>query len=120
MRVFDKSKYAVGPRDDIRKAIEKLNALGPAVVAVRGASFSANLLGTVYIGDDNGDPVLRVESCSCHIHVMWNKIHGFVLAEEDVGFGPEPVVYLVDKDQQPVINLFYPKKILAEVQALLS
>lgn len=120
MRIFDKSKYAGGPSAHIRRAIEKLAALGPAVVAVRGPGFSANLLGTVYIGEDGGDPVLRIEGCDCHIHLMWDRIRAYVLEREDVGYGPEPVMYLLDENAEPVVNLFYPRKTFADIEALLA
>ena len=120
MKVFDRNRYANPPGDNIRQVIERLGKLGPAVVAVRGTGFSANLLGTISMGDDNGDPVLRVDGCDCHVHVMWGYVHSHRLEQEDVGFGPEPVVYLVDKDSKPVVNLFYPKKTYAEVEAALD
>lgn len=58
--------------------------------------------------------------CHCHIHIIWNKIHAYVLEREDVGYGAEPVVYLIDEDAEPVVNLFYPEKKYEEVEALLN
>ena len=120
IRIFDKSLYASAPSEHIGQAIGKLASLGPAIVAVRGPFFSANLLGTIYVGLDGGDPVLRVAESDCHVHIMWNKIHGVVLGQEDVGYGPEPVVWLTDEDNDPVINLFYPGKTQDEIAALLA
>ena len=128
MRVFDKKPYEGEPDVRIREVIGKLEQLGSAVVAVRGPGFSANLAGVVYIGKDGDDPVLKVEirgdgcieRCGCHIHLMWSKIHSYVLELEDVGYGPEPVVYLLDEHAKPVVNLFYPGKTFAEVEAVLA
>ena len=122
-RIFDKSKYAAEPSTIVGQVIEKLAVLGDAVVAVRGPGFSANLIGKVYIGEDGGDPVLRVEDCKnpkCHIHVKWNWIEGYCLAQEDVGYGPEPVIYLIDKDGDPIVNIFYPGKTFTEIESLLA
>lgn len=120
MRVFDKTLYAGSPPAVVPEVLEKLASLGDAVVAARGLYFSTNLLGPVYVGEDGGDPVLRVRKCDCHVHVMWDKIHGYRLAREDVGYGPEPVVYLLGEDGEPVVNLFYPEKTFEEVEFLLK
>ncbi|MEK7541574.1 MAG: hypothetical protein AAB533_01870 [Patescibacteria group bacterium] len=119
MRIFDKSKYAGSPYPDIRQVIEKLAELGRVVVAVRGPGFSANLVGVVNLGEDGGDPVLRIKGCDCHIHLMWDKIHHHTLAYEDVGYGPAPVIYLLGEDGEPVVNLFPLDKTLEETDALL-
>ena len=120
VRIFDKTLYAGRPPDHVHELLRKLASLGDVIVAVRGPNFSANLLGTLYVGEDGGDPVLRMKGCDCHIHVRWDKLYGYHLEREDVGYGPEPVVYLVDINKDPVINLFYPDKTYEEIEALLS
>ena len=126
VRVFDKGKYEGNPTDRIREVLEKIAPLGYAVIAVRGPGFSANLTGLVYIGRDGDDPVLKVkgckcaDGCNCHIHLMWDKVLDYTLALEDVGHGePEPVIYLTGEDGEPIVNLFYPGRTYAEIEALL-
>lgn len=125
MRFFDKTPYEGEPSDHIRQVIKKLAKLGKhGVVAARGNGFSANILGTIYMGKDGDDPVLRgkkdgMDECTCHIHVMWDKVHDYVLEREDVGYGPEPVIYLVDENGEPIINIFFPGMTFEEIETLL-
>ena len=125
VRVFDKSLYAGDPPAHIQQVIEKLAVLGPAVVAVRGPGFSANILGTLYIGKDGDDPVLRGEGgppdeCTCHIHIMWDRVRDYTFAREDVGYGPDAVIYLLGEDGEPIVNIFYPGRTFEEIEALLT
>lgn len=127
VEIFDKSPYEPPPSQMIREMIAKLALLGKAVIAARDADgrWSANIEGTVYIGDDGGDPVLRGKKappgeCTCHIHVRWNQICGYTLKQEDVGYGPEAVIYLFNEHGEPIIRIFYPHRTFAEVQAALA
>lgn len=111
VREFDKSKYEGPVPPNIAEAIGRLAALGEAIVAVRGNRSSANLKGVVSIELDGGDPVLGVGGCTCHVHLEWDQLAGFVPGQEDVGHGvAEPVLYLVDVEGEPVVRLFYPEK----------
>ena len=117
-----KSVYANLPSSEIIRLFDRLNRFGSAVVAVRTAEAvaSANLLGHVYIGEDAGDRVLRVEESDAHVHVKWDEISGFATKEEDTPAGLEPVVWLVDGHGMPVIRIFFPQKIFAELVAALA
>ena len=126
VQVFDKRPYECEPDECIRRVIEKLASLGRAVVAVRGTGFSANLAGTLYVGKDGDDPVLKVdgsdkgEKCDCHIHIKWGEMRYYILTREDVSYGPEPVVYLLGSDDEPVVRIFYPGKTYEDVEAALA
>lgn len=125
VKVFEKSEYAGPPSERIRHMLDKLAVLGKAVIAGRGDGFSANISGTVYVGEDGGDPVLRGEKpppgeCDCHVHIMWDRVRDFALQKEDVGYGPEAVIYLLGEDGEPIVRVFYPDRTYAEVEAALS
>lgn len=125
VEVFDKSPYENPPNPRIQEMIAKLAPLGRAVIACRGDGFSANILGTVYIGKDGDDPVLRGKvpppgECTCHVHIKWNLVCNYALKQEDVSYGPEPVIYLLDKYGDPIVRIFYPGRTFAEVEAVLA
>ena len=127
VQIFDKSPYEGKPNVRVRRVLERLYVLGKAVIAVRDAYVSANISGTVYIGKDGPDLVLRGDGCpegecTCHVHVMWSKVHDCVLRLEDVsnGNGPEPVIYLVTETGEIMLRIFYPHKTFAEVGSLLA
>ena len=108
------------PSDHIKDGFVKLESLGKAIVAARGDRFSANLLGVPTLGKDGGECVVRIGDCSCHIHMDWPSIHGFMVDQEDVGFGPEPVVRLVDDSHRAVIHFFYPKMSMEKVNKIMG
>lgn len=125
VRVFEKSEYAGPPDEQIKRMLDKLAALGKAVIATRGDGFSANINGTIYVGEDGGDPVLRgkqppLGECDCHVHIKWDKVFGYMFTEEDVGYGPEPVIYLHGADEKPIVRIFYPYRTFDEVEAVLE
>lgn len=125
VKVFEKSAYAGPPDEHIRHMLDKLAVLGKAVIAGRGDCFSANISGTVYVGEDGGDPVLRGKvppsgECDCHVHLMWDQIRDFALKQEDVGYGPEAVIYLLGEGGEPIVRIFYPDRKYAEVEAALA
>lgn len=125
VQVFDKSPYEGEPSAHVREVLGKLYVLGKAVIAVRDLYVSANIGGIIYIGKDGPDLVLRGDGgpdgeCACHVHVMWDKVVDCVLAREDVGYGPEPVIYLVTETEEIMLRIFYPKKTFAEIQTLLA
>ena len=96
------------PSSVVKKAISGLGSLGKAIVAIRGDGFSCNLIGPVGLGRDGGDQVITVGDCKCHIHIDWGKADKFIVDEEDVGYGPEPVARLVDSEGKPIVHFFYP------------
>ncbi len=128
VKVFEKSRYAGPPSERIKQMLEKLACLGNAVIACREGEdpdISSNILGTIHLGEDGGDPVLRGKKapsgeCECHVHVRWDRIHDFALRKEDVGYGPEPVIYLLKESGEPMVRIFYPKKSFEEVEAVLA
>lgn len=125
IKVFNKSEYAGSPDERIKNMLDNLTGLGRAVIAGRGNGFSANIAGTIYLGEDGGDPVLRrkkppLGECDCHVHIKWDRIHDFVLKNEDVGYGPEAVIYLLGEDGEPIVRIFYPDRTFAEVEAVLA
>ena len=124
---FDKSPYESPPSLIIQQMIAKLAPLGKAVIAARNEEmgWSANILRSVSLGDDGGDPVLGGKpappgECTCHIHVKWNQVCGYALEQEDVGYGPEAVIYLLNEHGESIIRIFYPEKTYAEVEAALA
>ncbi|MBI2053577.1 MAG: hypothetical protein HYT41_02445 [Candidatus Sungbacteria bacterium] len=126
VHIFDKTPYEGEPNARVREVLEKLHALGKAVIAVRDKYASANIVGIVWLGLDGRDLVIRGDGgpegeCSCHVHVMWSKVVDCVLRLEDVtnGLGPEPVIYLVTDVGEIMLRIFYPHKTFAEIEALL-
>ncbi len=122
---FDKSPYEPPPNPVIRQMLAKLTPLGKAVIACRGDGFSANIGGTIHLGEDGGDPVLRgkpapSDECDCHVHIKWNQVCGYELKQEDVGYGPEAVICLLNEHGESIIRIFYPHRTFAEVQAALA
>ena len=85
-----------------------MNKLGDTIIAIRGDGFSGNLLGTIQIGEDGRDVVLRIKTCKCHVHVEWDRVHDVIVDEEDVGYGAEPVVRMVDQNKKAIVHFFYP------------
>lgn len=125
IKVFEKSEYAGPPDEHVRQMLDNLSVLGKAVIATRGDGFSNNISGTVYVGEDGGDPVLRgkrppLGECDCHVHIKWHEISGYTLAKEDVGYGPEAVIYLLGEDGKPRVRIFYPDRTYVEVEAALT
>lgn len=57
------------PSEKVKKIIKNVQKLGKAIVAIRGDGFSGNLLGTICLEEDNGDCVLKIGECKCHIHI---------------------------------------------------
>ena len=96
------------PSEKIKKIIEKMSTLGNTIIAIRGDGFSGNLLGTIQIGEDGRDVVLRIKSCKCHVHVEWAQVNDVIIEEEDVGYGAEPVVRMIDKNKKAIVHFFYP------------
>ena len=124
VKVFDKDEYAGPPGEHIKQMLDKLWVLGKAVTAGRGDGYSSNMVGTMFVGDDGG-PVLRGEKppsgeCRCHFHIKWDEIHDYALAAENVGYGPEAVIYLLGADGTVLVRIFYPRRSMAEVAAVLA
>ena len=112
MKNFEKKETEMPPKmalpsDKIIKIITSIKKLGKTIVAIRGDGFSGNLLGTISLGEDGRDCVLRIDECKCHIHVDWKRISDVLVDEEDVGYGPEGVIRLIDFKNKPIVHLFY-------------
>lgn len=97
------------PSKKIETIIANLEKLGKAIVAIKGESFSGNFLGSVSLEHDGGDRVLKISGCGCHIHVKWNDVKNVIVDEQDVGYGPEAVIKLIDSNQSSVVYFFYPQ-----------
>lgn len=93
VKVFKKGEYAGPPDVYIREMLDKLAVLGKAVIAGRGDGFSSNISGTVYVGEDGGNPVLRGRQpppgeCDCHVHLKWDSIRDYALRIGDAFVRP--------------------------------
>jgi len=104
------------PSEKIKNIIEKISKLGQAIVAIRGNSFSGNLIGTVGLAEDGRKIILKMSECKCHVHLDWGRITDAIIEEEDVGYGPEPVIRLIDKQKNHVVHFFYPKLSIEKVK----
>lgn len=124
IKVFDRDEYAGPPSAHIQQMLKKLWILGSGVTVGRGDSYSANVVGTVHPGDDGG-PVIRGKKafpgeCECHFHIKWHEVTHYEVKEEDVGYGPEAVIYLLGDNEKVIVRIFYPRKRLAEVETVLA
>ena len=96
------------PSPEIQKVLAMLKSLGKAIVAVRSDAGSVNLIGTISIGRDGGEPVLSIGGCQCHIHMNWDKLVKIVIEEADVGYGSEGVVRFMDTQGNLIFSAYYP------------
>ncbi|MDQ1007691.1 hypothetical protein QFZ82_002176 [Streptomyces sp. V4I23] len=79
-----------------------------AIAVVRGDGWAANLCGQLVIAPDGADPyAVRLQQCGCHLHVDWERAVRFTYHDEDVGYGPEPMVALRDAGGTALVRLFY-------------
>jgi hypothetical protein len=112
MKPDDRSR----PNGRLGALITALTPLDGAIVVVRGDRWSANLCGRVRIGRDGADPyAIRLVDCGCHLHVDWSELDRFTYREEDVGYGPEPTVQLLDLTGRERVRIFFPPASRREV-----
>ncbi len=96
------------PSPEIKKVIAALKSLGKAIIAVRSDVGSVNLVGTIGVGRDGGEPVLSIGECKCHIHMHWDKVVKITVEEQDVGYGNEGVVKFMDAQGNTMFSAYYP------------
>lgn len=108
-----------GPSERVRRGVDALNSLGQAIVAARGNGFSANILGVPTLGRDGNEVVISLDNCGCHLHVEWELAHGFKVETDDVGYGPEPVVLMVDGAGETMLRFYYPRQSLKKIKGAL-
>ncbi|MEU6067991.1 MULTISPECIES: hypothetical protein [Streptomyces] len=88
--------------------LQTLRDFPGAIAVVRGDGWSANLCGQLVMGRDGADPyALRLKDCGCHLHFDWSRVARFTYHDEDVGYGPEPMVALRDAEGAVVARFFY-------------
>ena len=117
----NQSRYSRAPSELVTEVLSKLSSIGQAIIVVRSTNGNAsvNIVGTVFLGIDAQDHVIRVKENSSHIHVDWGTIAGHEIRIESSPGGIEPVVCLVDSQREPVVRLFYPGCSSVDLDSLL-
>lgn len=96
------------PNTLLARLMETLRPFTGAIAVVRGDGWSANLCGQLVIAPDGADPyAVRLQQCGCHLHVDWERAVRFTYHDEDIGYGPEPMVALRDAEGAVLVRLYY-------------
>ncbi|HVF26658.1 MAG TPA: hypothetical protein VM943_00365 [Pyrinomonadaceae bacterium] len=88
--------------------LEDACEMGKFIVAVPNSAASANIVGKIELGDDDGEKVLqRRNRPNVHVHFKPEMIAEFAFVHLDVGFGREPCLELRSTEGQPIVRLYY-------------
>lgn len=96
------------PSDRTRQILEILAKMGPGIFVPQSSALRANLVGTPVIAGDGDDPFsLRLMECRCHMHVDWNRVASVAASVEDLGYGNEGVLSILDESGKALAKVYY-------------
>lgn len=79
---------------------------GEFIAAAANSVSSANLVGTLHVGNDARETVVERPACGCHIHVNPQLIDTINFTGVDAGFGMEPCCEFKSQDET-VLRLYF-------------